>query len=61
MLRVIQNSSVEGAKKYFSSAHYYSEGQDLIGRWRGKGAAMLGLNGDIKQKDWDALCDNLNP
>lgn len=61
MLRIIQNSSSERAKSYFSSADYYSEGQELIGLWRGDGAKQLGLGGLIRQEHWDALCDNLDP
>ena len=61
MLRIRQNSHVAGAKSYYSVADYYSEGQELTGRWRGKSAARLGLNGDVEQADWDALCDNRHP
>src|SRR5262245_54578031 len=61
MLRIIQNSTADGAKRYYSSADYYTEGQELIGIWRGHAAARLGLNGTIDKKDWDALCDNRDP
>jgi conjugative relaxase-like TrwC/TraI family protein len=61
MLRINQNSHADGAKSYYSSADYYTEGQELIGHWRGKGAAMLGLNGEISKADWDRMCDQLNP
>src|SRR5580704_16169345 len=62
MLRITQNSHVNGAKGYYSTADYYLENeQELTGRWRGRGAERLGLEGEIRQADWDALCDNLNP
>ena len=61
MLRIIPNTHVGGAKSYYSTADYYSEGQELTGRWRGEAASRLGLEGDVKQADWDALCDNVNP
>ncbi len=61
MLRIIQNTSAAGAKSYYSSADYYSEGQELVGVWKGKGAQRLGLSGTIDPKDWDALCDNRHP
>lgn len=62
MLRITQNSHVNGAKGYYSTADYYLENeQELTGRWRGKAARGLGLEGDIRQADWDALCDNLHP
>ena len=62
MLRIIQNSNSAGAKSYYhSTAEYYSEGQELTGYWRGKGAERLGLSGEIDRKEWDALCDNRHP
>jgi conjugative relaxase-like TrwC/TraI family protein len=59
MLRIIQNS--HGAKHYYSTADYYSEGQELTGRWRGEAARRLGLHGNVQQAAWEALCDNTNP
>ena len=61
MLRIIQNTSATGAKSYYSTADYYSEGQELEGIWRGKGAARLGLSGTVRKEAWDALCDNRHP
>jgi conjugative relaxase-like TrwC/TraI family protein len=61
MLRITQNTHVGGAKSYYSTADYYSEGQELTGRWHGAAARRLGLEGDVKQAQWDALCDNLHP
>lgn len=61
MLRIIQNNSPDGAKSYFSTADYYSEGQELVGLWRGEGATRLGLGGVIQKEQWDALCDNRDP
>lgn len=61
MLRIIQSRSVNHARSYFSTADYYSEGRETIGRWRGAGARLLGLEGTIEQADWDALCENRHP
>lgn len=66
MLRITQSTSSAGAKKYFdealTKADYYLSDQDVIPSvWGGKGAAMLGLAGEVSQKDFHALCDNLNP
>jgi conjugative relaxase-like TrwC/TraI family protein len=61
MLRIIESTSVGRAMSYFSMADYLSEGQELVGQWRGEGAKRLGLLGEIKKTDWDALCNNRNP
>lgn len=61
MLRIVQNISAAGAKSYYSTADYYTEGQELEGIWRGEGAARLGLSGKVEQVAWDALCDNRDP
>jgi conjugative relaxase-like TrwC/TraI family protein len=61
MLRIIESTSPGGAKGYYSTADYFTEGQELQGRWRGKGAERLGLSGPVDQAAWDALCDNKHP
>ena len=61
MLRITQQMSSAAARSYYSTADYFTEGQELQGVWRGKAAGVLGLSGGIDQKDWDALCDNLHP
>lgn len=61
MLRITQNRSAESAKSYYSHAEYYGEGQDKAGIWGGKTAQMLGLEGKIRESDFQALCDNLDP
>jgi conjugative relaxase-like TrwC/TraI family protein len=61
MLRVTQSNSAGRAKSYYSTADYYTEGQELVGLWRGKGAERLGLSGRVDRADWDALCDNQRP
>lgn len=63
MLRLTQQNSPDAAKKYYtqSGADYYAEGQEYVGHWGGEGAKMLGLEGKVKQADFNALCDNINP
>src|SRR5690554_4102042 len=61
MLRITQNNSPDRAKSYYSTSDYYSEGQELVGVWKGKGAARLGLPGNVGRADWDALCENRHP
>ncbi|HEY1067711.1 MAG TPA: MobF family relaxase, partial [Pirellulales bacterium] len=61
MLRIIESNSAAQAKAYFSTADYYSEGQELVGQWRGEGAARLGLSGAVDAARWDSLCDNRDP
>jgi conjugative relaxase-like TrwC/TraI family protein len=61
MLRIIQSKGVGQAKSYYAQADYYLEGQELAGRWRGEGARLLGLEGDVGKSEWDKLCDNIDP
>lgn len=61
VLRINQNLSAAGAKGYYTTADYYGEGQELVGRWRGEAARRLGLSGQVAQAEWDALCDNRDP
>src|ERR1700692_4391733 len=61
MLRVTQQDDSNGAKRYYSSADYLSEGQEIVGSWGGEGARRLGLEGVVDKLSFDRLCDNLDP
>jgi hypothetical protein len=38
-----------------------SEGQETVGRWGGKLAAVLGLSGPVDKASFDKLCDDIDP
>ena len=59
MLRVTQKTSASGTHDYFFG--YYSEVELDVAMWHGKAAEQLGLNGKIQEKDFEALCHNINP
>src|SRR3984893_4561194 len=61
MIRVTHQNSGAAAKKYYATADYYSEGQEIVGSWGGKGAARLGLEGMVDKFSFERLCDNLDP
>src|SRR5437588_978440 len=61
MIRISQQESAKGAKRYYATADYYSEGQELVGSWGGKGASRLGLEGTVDKFSFERLCDNLDP
>src|ERR1700724_2137428 len=61
MIRVTQQNSGSAAKQYYATADYYSEGQEIVGLWGGKGASRLGLSGTVDKFSFERLCDNLDP
>src|ERR1700688_2946115 len=61
MIRVTQQNSGAAAKKYYATADYYSEGQEIVGCWGGKGASRLGLEGTVDKFSFERLADNLDP
>lgn len=46
---------------HLSSNDYYSEGETVTGFWLGKGAAKLGLKGEVKPEQYEALRRNQHP
>src|SRR6266700_3662758 len=61
MIRISQQDCAAGAKRYYATADYYSEGQELVGSWGGQGADRLGLSGTVDRFSFERLCDNLHP
>src|SRR5438093_379117 len=61
MLRITQQSSPDAAKQYYASADYYAEGQEIVGRWGGEGARLLGLEGTVSRREFNALAENRHP
>jgi len=61
MIRITQQDSAKDAKRYYASADYYSQGQEIVGLWGGKGARLLGLEGVVDKLSFERLCDNLHP
>src|SRR5271170_1176914 len=61
MIRITQQDNAGAAKRYYATADYYSEGQEIVGSWGGKGASRLGLEGTVDKFSFERLCDNLDP
>jgi len=62
---MIQSSSVQQAKSYFTEAllkaDYYLNDQELKGMFHGKMAHRLGLDVHVDKKQFHALCENRRP
>lgn len=61
MLNITAQQNAAGAKAYFAQADYYSQGQEVPGRWYGEAAKLLGLEGIVQKAEFDRLCDNIHP
>ncbi|MES2659525.1 MAG: MobF family relaxase [Verrucomicrobiota bacterium] len=66
MLRVVPSANAAAANSYYSSGlareDYYAQGQEIVGRWHGRAAEMLGLDsGKIAPGEFGALVDNRHP
>ncbi|MEM8527986.1 MAG: MobF family relaxase [Bacteroidota bacterium] len=65
MLRIRPSSSPEQAINYFdhglAKSDYYAEKENTIGKWGGRAAKLLGLEGDVEREQFKALCYNQNP
>lgn len=56
MLSVATVRSAKGAAGYFAADNYYSPGEaETSGEWFGKGAAALGLSGNVEKETFEAL------
>ncbi len=65
MLRVVAHKSAAAARQYYSEGlrreDYYSEGQEVAGKWYGKAAQLLGLAGGVTPDAFALLVGNRHP
>ncbi len=48
-------------ENHLSANDYYAQGERVTGEWVGKGAESLGLSGEVRPEDFEALRVNLRP
>jgi conjugative relaxase-like TrwC/TraI family protein len=65
MIAIKTQFNLRNARQYFrdhlASGDYYSSTAVSPGTWVGKGAALLGLEGTVRESDFTALCEGLRP
>ncbi len=65
MLRVVAHKSAAAAHHYYTEGlrreDYYTEGQEVAGKWYGRAAERLGLSGDVTPEAFAALVENRRP
>src|SRR5215472_16710570 len=47
--------------RHLQHSDYYAEGERVVGRWMGRGAAMLGLAGPVQDQEFESLRQGLDP
>lgn len=49
------------SSRHLEHSDYYAEGERVIGRWQGRGAELLGLRGEVKTDEFEALRQACHP
>lgn len=65
MIRPKAQMNLKNARDYFREhlcvGDYYAAGQRISGEWFGRGSAMLGLTGQVREKEFLELCGGIDP
>jgi hypothetical protein len=62
MLTIRAMSDGQGySSKHLEHSDYFAEGERVIGQWRGRGAELLGLSGEVKSKEFEFLRQACRP
>ena len=62
MLTIRAMSNGQGySARHLEHSDYYAEGERVIGQWRGRSAALLGLAGEVKSADFEAVRQGVDP
>ncbi len=49
------------SSKHLEHSDYFAEGERVIGQWRGRGAELLGLSGDVKTDEFEHMRQACHP
>ena len=62
MLTIRAMSDGKGySARYLEQRDYYAEGERVLGLWRGRGAELLRLSGDVRTEQFEALRQGCDP
>ncbi len=62
MLTIRAMSNGQGySARHLEHSDYYAEGERVIGQWQGRGAELLGLAGEVKSDQFEAIRQGLDP
>src|SRR5713101_8628853 len=62
MLTIRAMSNGKGyAAHHLVHSDYFAEGQRVVGHWQGRGAAELGLAGEVTEEQFEAIRQGLHP
>jgi hypothetical protein len=59
-IRAMSNGQGYSAR-HLEHSDYYPEGERIIGHWQGRGAELLGLSGEVKSEQFEAIRQGLDP
>ena len=62
MLTIRAMSNGQGySARHLEHSDYYAEGQRIVGQWQGRGAELLGLEGEVRSEQFEAMRQGLDP
>jgi hypothetical protein len=62
MLTIRAMSNGRGyATHHLVHSDYFAEGQRVVGHWQGRGAAELGLLGEVTERQFEAIRESIHP
>ena len=62
MLTIRAMSNGRGyAAHHLVHSDYFAEDQRVVGHWQGRGAAELGLEGEVTERQFEAIREGLHP
>ena len=62
MLTIRAMSDGKGySARHLEHSDYYAEGERVVGQWQGRGAALLGLEGEVRGEEFESVRQGIDP